>query len=75
MDAVGERRRLGILTSIVAILNVVGTMAFFRRGDMVRKWDFLENFLLSENKAIVQCTNLRGDESDSGIGIIMKSFF
>ena len=42
---------------------------------MVRKCEFLETFLLSENKEIVQCTNLRGSESDSGIGISMKSFF
>ena len=48
---------------------------FFCRYDMVRKWEFLENFLLSENKAIVQCTNLRGAESVSSIGISMKSCF
>ena len=42
---------------------------------MARKWEFLENFLLSENKAIAQCTNLRGTESDSGIEISIKSCF
>ena len=50
-------------------------MAFFRRRDMVRKWEFLENFLQSEDKPIVQCANLEGSESESDSRIGIKFCF